>query len=189
MPRTTPSSDPLSLENLAGRPVALIGFMGVGKTAVGKRLAKNLGYQFVDTDSLIEQKAGKAISDIFAEDGQEEFRRLENEALREALSVSERVVSTGGGITLREENRSLLLNRAAVVLLTASPKTILRRVQPLGKRPLLVGYANPLRRIEDLLKEREEAYANYHYLVDTTDSRPDRTAQAIAVWYSHLNKN
>mgnify|MGYP005837226937 CR=1 FL=1 len=189
MHRMIPNSSPVADVSLAGRPIALIGFMGVGKTAVGKRLARLLGFQFLDTDSLIEQKANKPISVIFAEEGQDAFRRLENEALREALRSPDRVVSTGGGITLREENRDILMGQAVVVLLTATPVTILRRVQPLGKRPLLLGFANPLKRIEDLLKEREEAYANYHFLVDTTDSRPDRTAASIAGWYNALKQN
>lgn len=167
----------------AGRPIAIIGFMGVGKSAVGRRLANALRYEFVDTDDLVERAAGKPITRVFAEDGEAEFRRLETAALKEALSFGNRVVATGGGLPCRAENRELLRTGAWIVLLTADPPTILRRVQPLGRRPLLLGYEDPLKRIADLLAKRADSYACHDLAVDTTGSVPGATAGKIARWY------
>lgn len=168
---------------LGSRPIALIGFMGVGKSAVGRRLASQLGYEFVDTDHMVEAVAGKRVADIFAEDGEDVFRRLETEALTRALAEHRRVVATGGGAPARPRNAELLARHAAIVLLEASPSVILRRVRPLEKRPLLVGYRDPLERIKSLLRERRPYYAHYHFRVDTSKGTPGLTARRILEWY------
>ncbi len=168
------------------RPLALIGFMGVGKTAVGKRLARLLGFDYVDTDALVEEAAGKTIARIFAEQGEEQFRRMETEALRRALEQPGRVVSTGGGITTREENRRILAAGAAVVLLTARPEVVLMRVRPIEKRPMLSGWPDPLERIRSLMQERAPVYSEYHCRFDTSHCPPRVTAEKIARWYASL---
>lgn len=187
MPRASPFRMAVPAEGRlagpGGRPVAIIGFMGVGKSAVGRRLASLLGYTFFDTDAMVEDAAGKTIARIFEEDGEHEFRRLERASLEDALSSGGRVVATGGGLPQSLANRALLRERAAVVLLTADAPTILKRVQPLGRRPLLVGFEDPLERISDLLAERAEAYSCYDLAIDTTGSRPGITADKIARWY------
>lgn len=168
---------------LGCRPIALIGFMGVGKSAVGRRLARIMDYEFVDTDDLVEEAAGKPIAKIFEEDGEEAFRVSEITALKKGLSTPKRVVATGGGVTLLRENRDMLNEQASVVLLTAEPWIILRRVQPLEKRPLLADSPDPIRRIRELLRERAEAYAVHHFCVDTSSTPPRMVAEKIAAWY------
>lgn len=172
---------------LARRPIVLIGFMGVGKSAVGKRLARLLGYEFVDTDLMVEQAAGKTIAAIFADEGEERFREMETAALREALEQPARVVSAGGGITTREENRRILAGSAAVVLLTARPEVVLLRVRPIEKRPMLAGWPDPLERIRSLMQERAPIYSEYHCRFDTSHCPPRVTAEKIARWYASLH--
>lgn len=170
--------------SLAGRPIALTGFMGVGKTAAGRNLAHALGYEFVDTDRLVEQMTGMTIARLFELRGEEAFRRYETQALLEALSDYRRVISTGGGLPLREENRRALSEHAAVVLLTAAPEIILQRVRPLRKRPLLARAPDPLQRIKDMLQERMDIYREYDFALDTSELHPRRVAQLIQQWYA-----
>ncbi len=118
--------------------IALIGFMGVGKTAVGKVLAEKLGRSFVELDSLIEQKAGKSIPDIFQQDGETAFRELEIEVTKEVSKDKNLVIACGGGIVLNKINIDRLRENARMVYLTASPGVILKRVaNEEGQRPLL----------------------------------------------------
>lgn len=168
---------------LADRPIALIGFMGVGKTSAGRNLAHALAYEFLDTDRLVEQAVGMSVARIFRTQGELEFRRQETLALREALSKPRRVVSTGGGLPLLEENRRALREGAAVVLLTAAPEVILQRVRPLKRRPLLAQAPDPLQRIKDMLQERMDIYREYDFALDTSELHPRKVAELILGWY------
>lgn len=115
-------------ENARKRNVVLIGFMGCGKSTVGARLAEMLEFQFVDTDTLIEERAGKTIPEIFDECGEGGFRELESAALRSAAETTFQVISTGGGIVTVPENASLLKEAGFVVWLNASADAIAARV-------------------------------------------------------------
>ncbi len=138
--------------------IALIGFMGTGKTAVGQALAKKLGRRFIETDSLIEQKAGKSIPDIFAQDGEIAFRELEIQTIKEIANEKRVVIAGGGGIVLNKINIDRLKMGAVIVYLTASPQAILKRVLAQeGQRPLLK-VEDPARAIRDLLKFRRPFY-------------------------------
>jgi len=118
--------------------VVLIGFMGAGKTAVGKVLAKRLGKKFVELDSVIERKAGKSIPEIFQQDGEVTFRELEIEVTKEVSRDKNLVIACGGGIVLNKINIDRLKNESIIVYLTASPRVLLRRVSDSGEgRPLL----------------------------------------------------
>ena len=120
------------------RHIILTGFMGAGKTTVGKLLAQKLGCPFLDTDQLIQQQAGMSISRIFAEKGEETFRSLETAILKEAWTQEEAwVLSVGGGLPMREENRRLLKRIGAVVYLRVNRDTVLRRLSGDTTRPLL----------------------------------------------------
>ena len=114
--------------------VVLIGFMGTGKTAVGRALAARLGLAFVDTDAVVEERDGRPVARIFAEDGEERFRRLESEAVASAGDRDGTVIATGGGVVLRPENMARLRRHGMVVALRAAPEAIVARVGD-GCRP------------------------------------------------------
>ena len=150
------------------RNVILIGFMGSGKSSVGRLLATDLGFQFVDTDAMVVEAAGMQISDLFAQYGEGVFRDYESEALGALFPRDRIVVATGGGIVIRESNRSLLHRLGLVVALTASEEVIFERVSRNNKRPLLQT-ENPRETISKLLAARAPLYASTADLViDTT---------------------
>jgi len=153
--------------------------MGTGKSAVGQRVAGSLGFTFVDTDQLIEQQAGKKISQIFADESEDEFRRLETETFRSVAQAENQVISTGGGIVLAPENRELLATAGYVLWLKASPEAIYERVRHNRDRPLLQ-VDNPLQTIKDLTEERNPLYRECaHNKVNTSDLTLDETAHGV----------
>ncbi len=138
--------------------IILIGYMGAGKSTVGKALAECLGYSFVDTDLWIEKKEEEIISLIFEQKGEEYFRNLETECLIQLLKEEKgKVISVGGGLPLRRKNRELLKKLGMVIYLKATPEVIFERVKNDKSRPLLQS-ANPKERIITMMKEREEFY-------------------------------
>ena len=173
--------------------ITLTGFMGTGKTVAGRRLAKRLGWRFVDVDERIEAAAGKTIPRIFAEHGEAVFRRLEQRAIRRAVKGDQQVIATGGGAFVDPANRSLLRTVGPVIYLSANPQTILRRVKAnLAQRPMLTpplaGQAGGAvrSRIERLLKQRATAYAKADLHIQTdglsVDEEVERIWDAIGPW-------
>jgi len=160
--------------------IVLIGFMGSGKSTVGKVLSKRLGYSYTDTDTLIEKRTGKTIPEIFEADGEDKFRRIESAILDEVLAQNRAVVSCGGGIVKSERNRSMLKERSVVVYLKTGPEEIFNRVGKSGhKRPLL-NVDNPEAEINRLLKEREPLYEEVaDVIVDTTGKSLEEVADLI----------
>ena len=150
--------------------IVLTGFMGTGKSEVGRRLAKRLGRPFVYTDHLIEARAGKTVAAIFAEDGEPAFRLLERDAVTAAVEQKDAVIAVGGGAVLDASNVARLRDAGVVVCLTAEPETILRRVGDLVKRPLLAG-CDPRGVIERLLAARAPAYAAAADVIVDTSGR------------------
>jgi shikimate kinase / 3-dehydroquinate synthase len=157
--------------------IVLIGFMGTGKTVVGRRIAERLGRSFVDTDTIIEARAGRTIARIFAEDGEPAFRGLEAAAVAEAGASHSAVIATGGGVPLRPDNMRRLRRRGVIVALTASPRAILARVGGGADRPLLG--ADPEAAVRRLLAERDAAYRNADLIVDTSDCSTDEIADRV----------
>lgn len=151
--------------------IVLIGFMGSGKTTVGVELAKRRNMNFIDTDEYIEKNAGKSITEIFAQDGEEAFRKLETEVLTNLRdTVSNTVFSTGGGMPLRVENARLLKEIGKVFYLTAANQVIYDRVKEDSQRPLLQG-ENPYGKICELMKQRTPLYEiAADVLVDTNSN-------------------
>jgi shikimate kinase len=138
--------------------VALIGFMGVGKTAVARRLAEKVGKRLVELDSLIEQQAGKSIARIFQEDGEVAFRELEIDVTREVAAGKNQVIACGGGIVLNQINIDRLKKDAVVVYLTASLEVILKRVSADNSVRPLLEKGNKENAIKELLEFRQPFY-------------------------------
>ncbi len=162
---------------MSDRNIILIGFMGTGKTVVGKSLAEQLGYTFVDTDTLIEEKAGKRISRIFAEDGEPAFRDIEAQVIAELPERRRTVAATGGGAPLRPENMAAMKHAGLVICLTASAEEIYQRVKHDSHRPLLAK-GDLRKRIATLLDERKAAYAEADATIDTTSIAEDEVVDA-----------
>jgi shikimate kinase len=159
--------------------VVLVGFMGTGKSAVGKLVAARLRFQFVDNDNLIVERAGKEITEIFAQQGEAAFRDYETRALESLVHLNRCVVSTGGGAVLREQNRALLRKIGFVVLLTAREDVIYDRVARNSKRPLL-STPDPRDTISQILSQRQPAYAEVaQFSVDTSDLTREQAADAV----------
>jgi shikimate kinase len=152
--------------------------MAVGKSAVGRTLARKLRRRFVDLDKVIEKAEGMKVKDIFAQKGEPYFRHCEKQALVEVLTKSSQVIATGGGAILNGENLRLLLARTLLVCLTASKEVLLKRLGSGAKRPLLED-ADRENRIADLLRQREAVYAQAHYHIDTTGLTIDQVAEKI----------
>ncbi|GAA5482634.1 shikimate kinase [Haloferula sargassicola] len=162
------------------RNIVLIGFMGCGKTTIGRILARMLGCPFVDLDLLIEQKAGMPISRIFSERGEAYFRLVEAAVLHElAAPGPPRIISTGGGIITRRRSRTLLKQLGYVVWLQAPVDTILERTGRNRDRPLLET-DDPAARIQALLDQRMPLYrASADLEIDTAGLDPEETACGI----------
>jgi shikimate kinase len=160
------------------RNIALIGFMGTGKSTVGRILAEQLGFAFVDTDELIEQHAGKPISRIFSEEGETAFREYERRLLAELCSRVQLIISTGGGLAANEENLASLKTHALVICLWASPRTVYERVRAQTHRPLLQT-GDPQARIQELLRARERFYREADVLVNTELRSVKEVAQHV----------
>lgn len=156
--------------------IILIGYMGCGKTTVGKALAESLSYQFKDTDQLLEQKASDTINHIFAAHGEEYFRDLETELLKELQpTLKQTILSTGGGLPLREQNVKLLKAMGYIVYLKASKETTLQRLSEDRSRPLLQG-EDMEQRIESMLAYRTPIYTQVADRIVLTD---DKTIEEI----------
>lgn len=159
--------------------IVLLGFMGTGKSVVGRRLASELRYQFVDTDQMVEEKTNKKISEIFAQQGEAQFRAWEAEVVREVADRNRCVISTGGGIVLNAANLEALSRKGILVSLQARPEVILKRVQKrAGQRPLLQK-PDPLSEIQRLLSEREPFYRRASFMIDTSDMRLEEVVRQI----------
>jgi shikimate kinase len=161
--------------------IVLIGFMGSGKSTVGRELHQRLGYPWIDMDHLIEQRERKSIAAIFAESGEEGFREMETRLLEELKesNATRRIISTGGGVIGRERNRDLLRGLGYVVWLHAPTSIILERTSKNRDRPLL-HTDDPLARIESLLAERKPLYAETaHLKVDTAGLNSGELATGI----------
>lgn len=151
--------------------VILIGFMGCGKTTVGLRLSYRLRRTVIDTDKEIEREEKRTISDIFATDGEPYFRDRETACLRKLIeNTNDQIISVGGGLPIREENRRLLHELGQVFYLRATGETIYERLKGDTTRPLLQGN-DPKGKIETLLRERDPYYGEAADVVITVDDK------------------
>ncbi len=155
--------------------------MGTGKTVVARLLAEKLGYRFVDTDRQIERYTKKSISDIFAQDGEAEFRRLEKLLLHWLIHYDRAVISSGGGMVANPDNLNELKQMGRIICLKATPEVILERIKNEPHRPLLHA-PDPLSRIKELLARREACYAKADYRIDTSQLTTEQVADRIIEW-------
>ena len=165
--------------------VTLIGLMGAGKSRVGRRAAQRLGRAFVDSDEMVALQAGRPVSEIFATEGEEAFRKLERQAVADALAVDGAVVSVGGGAVLDAENVARMRAAGPVLWLYAEPATLAERLRKSllrGDRPLLAG-GDPLAVLTDLLARRGAAYrAAATATLETDGLSVEQSAALLAGW-------
>lgn len=162
------------------RNIVLTGFMGTGKTTVGKTLAEWVTFDFADMDSIIEQEAGKTIPEIFAAEGEAGFRERERETARRLAQGSKQVIATGGGTVKDPQNMEALRETGIIVCLTASVDTILQRTEAQGQRPLLDDAGEDRKAaVEKLLAERDSLYKDADYIIETDGKTPDEVAGEI----------
>jgi shikimate kinase len=168
--------------------VILAGFMGTGKTSVGRRVARTLGRTFVDTDALVESSAGRSVAEVFASEGEARFREMEREAVERACAMPDAVVAVGGGALGDPESRRRLVAAGPVICLRAEPEDILCRVGDASSRPLLAGIpgesaeaarSRRLARIRALLEERAATYALATHQLDTSGLSIDQVAERV----------
>lgn len=152
--------------------------MAVGKSAVGRGLARKLRRRFVDLDRLMEKAEGLKVREIFAQKGEPYFRQLEKETLESVLQRQNQVIATGGGIVMDDGNFDLLRRKALIVGLAASVDVLLERAGSGTKRPLLQG-SNRKERIEELLRQRAPRYAQAHVMIETSDLSMDQVVEEI----------
>ena len=159
--------------------IYLVGFMGTGKTTVGRELAKKKKWRFVDLDELIELREGKAIPDIFSKKGEPYFRILEKRALKEVSREEKFVVACGGGVVIKRENIKTMKESGIMICLKADPAVILKRTSGAANRPLL-NTGNSKERIELLLKLRAPYYAMANRCINTSKLSVKEIVEKIA---------
>ncbi len=160
--------------------IALVGLSGVGKSSVGQLLAARLGWPLLDTDALIAETVGRTVAQIFADSGEPRFRDLESAALQRAFSIAPCVVSTGGGIVLRPDNRALLRSLAFVVWLDAPTETLVARLHAHDEARPLIGGADPVARLDALRAARAGLYAEVaHARVNVADRAIDQICAQV----------
>lgn len=167
--------------------IILIGFMGSGKTSVGIRLSYQLKRTMIDTDKWIEQKQKRTVSEIFAQSGEEAFRMMETDCLKELIRTADKqIISVGGGLPMKEENHALLRELGTVFYLSVTPETVYERLKTDTTRPLLQ-VEDPEERIRTLLKQRAPVYeACADVVLDVSDRSFDEILEQIG---KELKKN
>ena len=161
--------------------IVLVGFMGSGKSTVGRMLARQLRFRFLDTDKLVEERAHMAIPEIFAQHCESYFRKCETGVLESLHGIRQHILATGGGIVTVQGNIPLLRSLGLVVLLKADPEEIYRRVSRNSERPLLQ-VEDPRKRVLEMMAVRQPLYESAaHFHVDSTRLRhEDVTAKILA---------
>jgi shikimate kinase len=161
--------------------------MGAGKTATAKAISRILGVQYIDVDVEVEREEGLSVTEIFAQRGERAFRNAEHRVLKAVAQGTGGVVALGGGAVCFERNRALLRGTGPVVLLTATPEALLKRVGRSPNRPLLAGPDAPAR-VRALLARRMRDYRRYRLRVDTTELTPAGAAEAVLQVVDHAGR-
>ncbi len=171
--------------------IILIGFMASGKTVIGHKIAEKLGWEFLDTDMLIEKQVGKKIKDIFLTEGEKGFREYETAMCKSLSDMKNKVVCTGGGIILKPENVELLKSAGTIIALKVNAETVFRRVVDYTSRPLL-NYADPKERMDAIVRimnEREGKYAAAaEVIIDTNNDDIGKNVTKIIKTIEKISK-
>ncbi len=160
------------------KTIVLTGMMGAGKSTVGQLLAQQLKIEFADIDSLIENKENKTISEIFEIFGEEHFRTLEKNIIKQCFKSQNQIISLGGGAFENQETQKFLLSNATVIYLKTTPETILKRVKNNNSRPLL-NSNNNIQKIAEMINIRKNNYEKAHHSITTDNKKPNEIANEI----------
>lgn len=158
--------------------IILTGFMGTGKTEVGRELAQLKGMRLIDVDKEIEKSEKMTINDIFRQFGEQKFRELEAAAIERISRQDNIIIATGGGAVLTQQNIDVMKKTGVIICLLATPETILRRTSNTTERPLLQ-VENPLEKIKELLNFRKPSYEKADIMIDTEEKTPLQIAEEI----------
>ncbi|MGB0906188.1 MAG: shikimate kinase [Maricaulaceae bacterium] len=174
----TQTPEEAEVPNIGTRPIALVGLMGVGKTTVGRRLAKMLGRPFYDSDDEIEKASGRTVAGYFRDHGEQAFREGERRVIDRILDGTPLILATGGGAFIPEGTRKILLERSTTIFLKGEFETLFARVQKKDTRPLLQ-VENPRQRYREIMDARYPIYANAHLTIDIAKGPHIRTVEKV----------
>lgn len=158
--------------------IVLVGFMGTGKSVVGKHIAKQLNMRFISTDDVIEEREKRPIAEIFEKSGEPYFRKVERQVVKEASELENAVIAAGGGVMLNEENVLNLKKKGTIACLNATPEIIYERTKKYKSRPLL-NVDNPILKIKGLLEYRKPFYAKADYQIDTSNKTVQEVVKEV----------
>ncbi len=171
----------MEFTNIQKEKIYLTGFMGTGKTTIGRLLSQKLNYRFIDTDDLIEKESGMTIEEIFNIHKEEYFRKLERKVLLSTFNLKKAVISTGGGLVTYEDNIKLIKENGIAVTLTASPDVIISRIsKDANIRPLLQG-ENREEKLNTLIQKRAYYYISAHFVIDTSNKTAEEIVENICI--------
>ncbi|MDP8216892.1 MAG: shikimate kinase [Candidatus Kaelpia imicola] len=165
--------------------LVLVGFMGTGKTEVSKEVAERVGMRYLSIDKMIEEREGMNINDIFKEKGEEYFREVERDIVKEVSCMDSVVIDAGGGVVLNNENIENLKSSGVVICLKARPEVILHRMRNKTDRPLL-NVRDKLTEINEVLDSRRFCYDKIEKSIDTSDLTIDEVAEQVRVIFKSL---
>ena len=160
------------------KTIVLTGMMGSGKTTIAKLLSEKLNFKYTDIDFLIEEKENMKISEIFAQKGENYFRKFEQEIILSSFITGNTIISLGGGAVENPETRKFLLNNSTVIYLKTSPETIYERIKNNTTRPLLCGKMS-VEKIDEILRIREKNYESASIIINTNNKTPNRIVEEI----------